>query len=66
MIALLSRIFPGALVFGICSVGTGAQTVTNTPLRSDSPQAEMDAAIHQVEKIVNQSVLAYRRTPARE
>ena len=63
MIALLSQIFLVALVFGLCSVGTGAQTATNTPLRSDSPQAEMEAAIHQVEKIVNQTVLAYRRTP---
>jgi len=63
MISLLPRVLPGALVIGLCSVGASAQPATNTPLRSDSPQAELDAAIHQVEKIVNQTVLAYRRTP---
>jgi len=63
MIALCRRIFFAPLMVGICLVGKAAQPTTNTAAQINSPQAEMEEAIHQVEKIVNQTVLAYRRAP---
>ena len=39
-----------------------AQTASNTATDTNAVKAEMEAAIHQVEKIVNQTVPAYRRT----
>ena len=63
MIALCPRIFFCWLILGICLGAKAAQPTTNAAPQTDSPQAEMEAAIHQVEKIVNQTVLAYRRTP---
>src|SRR5690349_18049817 len=47
------------LVLGY-SISAAAQTATNSS-STNSIQAEMDNAIHQVEKIVNQPVPAYRR-----
>ena len=46
------------LVAGHC-LSAAAQPATNSP-STRSIQSEMDGAIHQVEKIVNQPVLAYR------
>jgi hypothetical protein len=40
-----------------------AQTATNSATGTNAVRAEMEAAIHQVEKIVNQPVPAYRRAP---
>ena len=51
-------------LLGFYSAVFAAQPPTNAPAQSASPQAEMEAAIHQVEKIVNQPVAAYRRAPA--
>ena len=50
------------LVSTLCIVEVDAQTAAGQPEQTNSIQAEMDAAIHQVEKIVNQPVAAYRRT----
>jgi len=63
MIPLHTRIFAGTLLLGFCSVGSAAQPATNAPAQTNSVQAEMEAAIHQVQKIVNQPVAAYRRGP---
>src|SRR5881396_3330492 len=63
MMPLQTRIFVGTLVLGLCAAGSAAQPVTNAAAQTTSPQSEMDAAIHQVEKIVNQPVAAYRRAP---
>ena len=63
MIALNSGTFVRILVLGLSSAGSAAQVPTNAPAESSSPQVEMEAAIHQVEKIVNQPVAAYRRAP---
>jgi hypothetical protein len=42
---------------------SSAQTATNFASGTNAVRAEMEAAIHQVEKIVNQPVPAYRRAP---
>src|SRR5438552_19006488 len=63
MMPLQTRIFVGTLVLGLCAAGSAAQPVTNAAAQTTSPQSEMEAAIHQVEKIVNQPVAAYRRAP---
>jgi hypothetical protein len=53
----------------VCALNLNAfgQHVTNSPAHSagdtNAVKAEMDAAIHQVEKIVNQPVTAYRAAP---
>jgi len=63
MSPLQTRILVGTLVLGLYSVGSAAQSPTNAPAQTNSVRAEMEAAIHQVEKIVNQPVAAYRRGP---
>ena len=63
MTALCFQISLGFLLVGTYSSVSAAQPATNSPVQANSPQAEMEAAIHQVEKIVNQPVAAYRRAP---
>src|SRR5437016_11550720 len=63
MTALCFQISLGFLLVGTYSSVSAAQPATNSPVQANSPQAEMEAAIHQVEKIVNQPVGAYRRAP---
>jgi hypothetical protein len=46
-----------------CSTKLTAQTATNSGTDTNAIKAEMESAIHQVEKIVNQTVPAYRRAP---
>lgn len=46
----------------LCCLPARAQQTASQPGQTNSAQAEMDAAVHQVEKIVNQPVVAYRRT----
>jgi hypothetical protein len=41
---------------------SSAQTATNSASGTNAVKAEMEAAIHQIEKIVNQTVPAYPRT----
>jgi|SRR6267378_4509835 len=43
-----------------CSTSLTAQTATNSGTDTNAIKAEWEAAIHQVEKIVNQTVPAYR------
>ena len=63
MILNRDSLFNGIALLAFCSVsGSFAQT-TNAPAQTNALQAEMQAAIHQVEKIVNQPVTAYRRAP---
>src|SRR5438067_326103 len=50
----------GLVILGGWSARCFAQT-TNGTVSTDALQVEMDDAIHQVEKIVNQPVTAYRR-----
>jgi hypothetical protein len=51
-------------LWAVCfAARSSAQTATNSASGSNSVKAEMEAAIHQVEKIVNQPVPAYRRAP---
>jgi hypothetical protein len=62
MIRRVIQIFCGLIV--LCG-GSSARSFgqpSNSIVSSNALQAEMDAAIHQVEKIVNQPVTAYRRT----
>jgi hypothetical protein len=44
-----------------CATRSTAQTATNAAANTNAVKAEMEGAIHQVEKIVNQTVPAYRR-----
>jgi hypothetical protein len=46
-----------------CAARAAAQPATTTAIDTNAVKAEMDSAIHQVEKIVNQTVPAYRRAP---
>ena len=62
MIPLRLGIVAAAAFFALCRAAN-AQSPTNRSSSSASAQAEMDAAIHQVERIVNQPVTAYRRVP---
>ncbi|HYG36472.1 MAG TPA: hypothetical protein VEC99_16885 [Clostridia bacterium] len=58
------QLFCGLMVLGLCfPMRVVGQTVTNSPAQTNSIQAEMDSAIRQVEKIVNQPVAAYRVGP---
>ena len=52
-----------AAIFLFAWSAGAAQPPPVTPPDTNAIQAEMDAAIHQVEKIVNQTVPAYRRSP---
>src|SRR5213593_2267359 len=63
MIGLQIRLFFSTCVVGLCYVSSAAQPAANPPMETNSVQTEMETAIHQVEKIVNQPVAAYRRGP---
>jgi len=52
----------GFLLLALCQGRSFAQT-TNATAQTNALQTEMEGAIHQVEKIVNQPVTAYRRAP---
>jgi hypothetical protein len=45
-----------------CATRLNAQTATSATTDTNAVKAEMESAIHQVEKIVNQTVPAYRMT----
>lgn len=59
------RLLHGLLVSAVATFAVGAQISVAQITQNDTNaiQAEMDTAIHQVEKIVNQPVAAYRRAP---
>ena len=59
-VKLLITLCLTAICFAAPSV---AQTATNSVADTNAVKAEMETAIHQVEKIVNQTVPAYRRAP---
>jgi hypothetical protein len=59
-IDLLIRVCLLAACCATCSI---AQTATNAAADTNAVKAEMETAIHQVEKIVNQTVPAYRVAP---
>jgi hypothetical protein len=46
-----------------CGARVAAQPAPTTAIDTNAVKTEMEAAIHQVEKIVNQTVPAYRRAP---
>src|ERR1043166_9464507 len=46
-----------------CAIRLTAQQATNAPVDTNAIRTEMEATMHQVEKIVNQPVAAYRRAP---
>jgi hypothetical protein len=57
------KLFISLCLSAVCfAAPLAAQTVTNTAADTNAVKAEMEAAIHQVEKIVNQTVPAYQRT----
>ncbi len=49
------------LLCGFAFQGADGQPVLSPPSQTNAVQAEMDKAIHQVERIVNQPVTAYQR-----
>jgi hypothetical protein len=59
IIKLLFKAIPIAMC---CLASVFGQGVTNSSPSTNAIQAEMEAAIHAVEKIVNQPATAYRRT----
>src|SRR5436305_3612527 len=61
MFPIRVNFFLGLMLFACCGSPSIAQTATNAPPDTNATKAEMDAAIGQVEKIVNQTVPAYRR-----
>jgi hypothetical protein len=57
-------LFLGLMLLGLYSpLGSSAQQPAKAPAQTDSPQAELAAAIKQVEKIINQPPTAHMRTP---
>jgi hypothetical protein len=65
MKAFRCHLFVTVVLLSLCCVLRCAaqQSTTNAAAQTNSIQIEMQAAIHQVEKIVNQPVTAYRRAP---
>jgi|ERR1051326_42177 hypothetical protein len=63
MIPVRVNFFISLILFTCCCSRSIAQTATNNPADTNAIKAERDAAIGQVEKIVNQMVPAYRRAP---
>jgi len=63
MIPVRANFLFSLILLAVCwSSRADAQTATNSSaIDTNAVKAEMDAAIHQVEKIVNQMVPAYRR-----
>jgi hypothetical protein len=55
------RLISGWLLAICFGTSSSAQTSSNSVTDTNAVKAEMDAAVHQVEKIVNQTVPAYRR-----
>jgi hypothetical protein len=66
MIRRVIQITYAAFLLGSCWSSRSFAQTTNSIVSSNALQAEMDTAIHQVEKIVNQPVTAYRRTGGME
>ncbi len=62
MIPVRVNLFLSVMLFACCSHSV-AQTATNPPADTNAIKTERDTAIGQVEKIVNQTVPAYRRGP---
>ena len=63
MTPLRIKLLVGICVSVLCySIRLSAQTATNSGTDTNALKAEMEAATHQVEKIVNQTVPAYRVT----
>src|SRR3954469_6853193 len=63
MIPVCINFFAGLILAGVCyCLPSSAQTATNATADTNAIKAEMDVAIGQVEKIVNQTVPAYHRT----
>jgi len=64
MTPVRSHLLLGLCLSAICwAARSAAQPATNTAVNTNAVKAEMESAIHQVEKIVNQTVPAYRRAP---
>jgi hypothetical protein len=61
MIPVRANLLLSVLLFVCCCSRSIAQTATNTAADTNAIKAEMDTAIGQVEKIVNQTVPAYHR-----
>ena len=63
MIPLRIKLLIGLCLWAVCcATRATAQTATNAAADTNAVKAEMESAIHQVEKIVNQTVPAYRVT----
>jgi hypothetical protein len=62
MIPIRFSFFLSLILMACCASRSVAQTATNAPADTNAVRAEMEDAIHHVEKIVNQMVPAYRRT----
>jgi hypothetical protein len=62
MIPVRANFFLSLILLACCCLRSLAQTATNTAADTNAVKAEMEDAIHHVEKIVNQMVPAYRRT----
>src|SRR6267142_823907 len=62
MTPLRNKLLVGLCLSALCwATQSTAQTATNAAAGTNAIKAEMEGAIHQVEKIVNQTVPAYRR-----
>ena len=64
MLPIRNHLFRALLILGFCvPLPSLSQQPTPGPTQTNSVQAEMQTAIHQVERIINQPVAAYRRAP---
>jgi len=64
MLPIRNHLFRALLILGFCApLPSLSQQPNLGQPQTNSLQAEMQAAIHQVERIINQPVTAYRRAP---